>query len=208
MPGLCVLVVLTACQINTFARACEWLPLLEPGNGASITDPVPSLHWAGDSSVRYRVQMALIEPEIGPGQVVDLQVQGTRLVWPVAGVKRRTAVKVLISRGCNGYSSAELNAQGPSFVIDPKPFCQPDRRSIRMTSQGWEWSAVAGADTYRLRRIPGDAFRWGRPLPAGSVDVVHEPRWKPDPPWVSDQFLIFEAWCNGEPGPAVVWSQE
>lgn len=129
------------------------MPLLTPEAGSTVTDPAPGLRWAGDPSQRYRVQMAWMAPEIGPGQVIDLQVQGTSLVWPWSGVRHRTSVKVLVSLGCGGHSWAELNAQGPAFVIDPEPACRLDRSSIRMTPQGLAWRRVPGASSYLLRRM-------------------------------------------------------
>lgn len=191
--------------VMSAAAACESIPLLEPAPGATVAEPAPGIRWAGEPHSLYRVQLAVITPEVGPREVFDLQVRGSGLAWPAALVQRRSAVKLLISRDCPWLGSSDLHALPPRFVIDPLPRCQLHASAIRPIAHGLAWDAVEGADSYRVRRLSAGDFRWGQGWSAAPVEQVAQPRWQPAKALAPDELIVIEAVCPTGAGPAAVW---
>lgn len=187
------------------AAACESMPLLEPAPGTTVANPAPLIRWAGNPHSKYRVQLAVITPEVGPREVFDLQVKGLALAWPAGEVQRRSAVKLLISRDCPSLAWSDLNALPPRFVIDPLPGCQLDAAGIRPVAEGLAWEAVEGAQSYRVRRMSFDAFHWGEAWRTEPAALVASPRWQPAKALAPEEVVVIEAVCPAGAGPAVVW---
>lgn len=126
--------------------ACERFELSTPVRNSEIADRQPELRWNGGTSLKYRIQVAVVLPEGRVLESIDTMVVGAhwRLRAPVT--VSRSVVKVIVSRNCPDYTVQDLHAQGPYFVIDATSDCALAPRAVRMAAGRLQWVAPAASD--------------------------------------------------------------
>lgn len=205
--GLHVLMVLVAAVLPHGAGACETIPLVLPAKFQTLADRQPTIAWQGESHSRYRVQLAAVLPEARVVVSHDTEVVGNQFKLPTPLPMERAAIKVLVSRGCDGLDAQDLHAQGAWFFVDTRGACAMDESSLKETAAGLTWAPVRGASKYsaRLFVAPSDATS---PLMPVHHSELSEPQWAlpagPAPKATDGaRVATVQAVCDGQPGRAV-----
>jgi hypothetical protein len=200
-----ILVALAAGIVSCSAGACQKFPLIVPAKFETLAERQPTLVWQGETGARYRVQIAVLLPEARVALSLDTEVTGNRLVLPAPLPLEHAAVKVLVSSGCEGLDTQDLNAQAAWFFVDVRGVCAMDQAGLKQTPAGLGWSGVRGAARYSLRLYEAVGGR-DESLNLLRHVELNEPRWLFPAELAQSmgpharRVVAVQAICNGQPG--------
>ena len=175
---------------------CERMVVTVPERGHAVMDLQPELRWAGQSSARYRVQLAVVVPEGRVLDSVDTWVMGTRWRLPAPVTVPNAAVKLIVSRDCPAYSVQDLNAEPAHFSVRTRAHCPSVGTTLRQEGPLLQWQAAAQATGFvlRLHVVNPDADT-GATVALLQSSESKEPVWTMPANWqpvLSDKALVAE----------------
>lgn len=196
--------VLVAAVLPHGVHACQTIPLVLPAKFQTMADRQPTIAWQGESHSRYRVQVAAVLPEARVVASHDTEVVGNQFKLPAPLPVERAAIKVLVSRGCDGLNAQDLHAQGAWFFVDTRGACAMDETSLKETAAGLAWAPVRGASKYSARMFVAPSDSTGALVPVHHAELG-EPQWVlPAEPASKGnrgtRIASVQAVCDGQPG--------